>query len=155
DDATITKKGVLFKGIYYQSEALQALFQNYPKLRKVKLRINDSDLGFVHVIHQAIQSPIRVPARNQKYADGLSLFHHLKIRKLLDLTNAIDEKSTDAVAAREAFHKLVQRWIIQDTAKQRKALARSFKRNVVQDSVDIPPFMSDMPTVEEALEIGE
>lgn len=155
DDATITKKGVLFKGIYYQSGALQALFQNHPKLRNVKLRINDSDLGFVYVIHQASQSPIRVPARNQEYADGLSLFHHLQIRKKWTLTNAIDENSNDAVAAREAFHKLVQRWIIQDTAKQRKALARSIKRNVVQDSADIPLFMSDMPTVEEALEIGE
>lgn len=155
DDGTITKKGVLFKGIYYQSTALQQLFQNYPKLRSVKLRVNDADLGFIYVIHQTSQTPIKVPARNQAYADGLSLYHHIQIRKAYALVNAIDEKSKDAVAAREAFHKLVRRWIIEDNAKQRKMLARSIKGNVVQESADLPPFLGDMPTVEEALALGE
>jgi putative transposase len=155
DTATITKKGVQFKGIVYQSTALQELFQNHPKKRSVKLRINDGDLGIIYVIHEASQSPVRVPARNQRYADGLSLYHHLQIRKIQALKNAIDENSEDAVQAREAFHTLVERWLLQDTAKQRKTLARSIKRNVVQDAADIPPFFSGMPSMEEAMQMGE
>lgn len=155
DDGTITKKGVIFSKIRYQSAELQVLFQDYPDDRQVKLRIDDSDLGKIYVIHKSSHNPLPVPAQNQKYAAGLSYYHHLQIRKGWKLKNEIDENCKEAVDAREEFHKLVQQWIIKDSAKQRKTLARTIKRNSGRQPIEVPPFVSGMPTAEEAFKLGE
>lgn len=154
DEGTITKKGVLFKGIFYQSPELQELFQNHQKLRKVRILIDDGDLVAVHVIHSTTQEPLRVPARNQQYAAGLSLFHHLQIRKLNAHLNEIDEHCDAAVKARAEFHELVRRWILQDSSKNRKALARAMKGSSTQPAAE-RPLMGYTPTLAEALKLGE
>jgi putative transposase len=149
------KKGVVFKGIWYNSPKLEQLFEMYAdQLYEVDLRINDGDLGYINVIHPKHPVPIKCKARNFDYADGLSLYHHIQIQKAYRRKSDIDESSTDAVKSREAFHRLVEKWILTDTAKFRKHIRRS-RKNTEQPSAASEASRPDFASSEEANEVGE
>jgi putative transposase len=149
------KKGLVFKGIWYNSDELEHLYEMYAdQLYEVDLRINDGDLGYINVIHPKHPKPIKCKARNFEYADGLSLYHHLQIQKAYRLKSDIDEACADAVKSREEFHRLVEKWILSDTAKGRKHIRRS-RKNTEQPSANSMSGRPDFTSSEEANDIGE
>jgi putative transposase len=147
------KKGVVWKKIWYNAPELQELFETYSEVFEVDLRINDADLGYIKVIHPKHPTPIICKARNFAYASGLSLYHHLQIQKADNRLNDIDEMCADAVKAREQFHRLVEKWILQDTAKYRKHMRR-YAKFTEQPSANAAGGRPDFTSSDEAAATG-
>lgn len=138
DEATLTKTGVVFKKIRYQSEELSALYRAHRKQdRKVVLKVDDGDLGKIYVIHPASRRPVPALAKNRKYANGLTLFSHLQILKTIAARNKNIENSEEALAAKKDHFILYESLLRSATAKNRAKLARSIADQTVPPNFDL------------------
>jgi putative transposase len=137
DTAKLTKRGVVFKRIRYQSDELQALYRAYPKDRNAILKVDDGDLGKLYVIHSKSPVPVPAAAVNQKYAKGLMLFSHLQILKIIDQRNARLENSKEALDAKQAHFVLYNTLLRASNAKNRAKLARSIADSTIQPNFDL------------------
>jgi putative transposase len=81
----LTGKGISLHNLSYNSTELHALFRrlgNDGKGFPVELRIDEGDLGHIHVIvPDKSGHVIRVPALDQNYANGTSLWMHKVFRR--------------------------------------------------------------------------
>lgn len=84
--ATLSNKGIVFEHIRYGSDELVALLAS-PRLRerapdrRVRFRYDAGDLGAVRVHDPIVCRYFEVPALDQKYAKGLSIWQHRVILK--------------------------------------------------------------------------
>jgi putative transposase len=77
-DRTVTHKGIEFEGLYYGGEALHDLRIRYGWKLPVEIRVDESDLGHIHVIFRG--EIVVANALRFDYANGLSLWLHKQIR---------------------------------------------------------------------------
>jgi putative transposase len=75
-DKRVTHKGIEIHGLLYNSPELMQLRCQYGEELTVEIRIDESDVGHLYVILQNNQGYIEVPALNQEYAKGLTLWLH-------------------------------------------------------------------------------
>jgi len=95
---TIQRTGIDVETLRYQSSALQELRLRLPT-PTVTLKYDPEDLGALHVYDPTGGSPwLRVPALDQTYAGGLSLWKHRVIRGYA-LRTLRDEVNIGALAA--------------------------------------------------------
>ncbi len=75
-DKKVTHKGIEINCLLYNSPELMLLRRQYGEDLTVEIRIDESDVGHVYVILKDNQGYIEVPALNQEYANGVSLWLH-------------------------------------------------------------------------------
>jgi len=124
DARTVTHKGVEKHGLLYNSPELNDVRMEIGSKFKATIRNDDGDLGHIHVIHPVTETPIRVPALNQSYAKGLSLWQHCVIKEYKK-NNLPNRQGIEAlVEAKERIRELVLRDFYRKKTRSRSKLAR-------------------------------
>ncbi|MDB9323931.1 Mu transposase C-terminal domain-containing protein [Nodularia spumigena] len=131
----ISRRGVELYGLYYHSSELTRLRSNYERedmrrrggLRpreKATIKYDPTDLSKIYVLDPTSHQFIVVPAMNQEYTQGLTLWQHKVIKNLA----AIEAKRVDIVAlalAKQKIQEIVEReWQKSYKGKTRKSMAR-------------------------------
>lgn len=75
-DKRVTHKGIEINSLLYNSSELMQLRRQHGEDLKVEIRLDESDVGHLYVILKDHQGYIEVPALNQEYANGLTLWLH-------------------------------------------------------------------------------
>jgi hypothetical protein len=116
--------GIELEGLKYNGEELGALRRRVGPGTKVELTFDPGDLGQINVLDPQNGTYVRVPALDQAYAKGLSLWQHRVIRRYAQRElNA----RTDVVALAQAkaeIHALVERDFNRKSTYGRKRHAR-------------------------------
>lgn len=81
DHRVLTHQGIELEKLFYNSPDMTNLRRRLGDKLDVELRIDDGDLGRIHVIAPDKSSVISVPCLDPDYADGLSLWQHKVIRR--------------------------------------------------------------------------
>ena len=116
--------GIELEGLKYNSPELGELRRRKGPGVKVELTFDPGDLGQMHVFDPSKETYLSIPAVDQAYAKGLSLWQHRVIRRYVQRQlNA----RTDIVALAEAkaeIRALVERDFNRKSTRGRKRLAR-------------------------------
>lgn len=120
----ITRRGVEFEGLIYNSSQLARLHSTVQKETKATIKYNPTDLSSIYVLDEEIHQFLVVPALNLEYTKGLSLWQHKVIKQLA----ALEAEQVDIVAlalAKEKIQQIVEReWNSSKKGKTRTAMAR-------------------------------
>jgi len=122
-ECTLTHKGVVVDHLYYNSPELGDLRRQFGDKLKVKVSINDGDLGQAIVIGPDDKTLVKTRAVAFEYANGMTRWQHNLCKKYAR-QNRIDESKIIALAeAKEAIRELVER----DTGIRKRVLKRGGK----------------------------
>ena len=123
-ERTITRRGIELFGLIYNSSKLAHLRSILPPSSQTKIKYNPTDLSVVYVFDQTTHQFIEVPALNQEYTQGLTLWQHKVVKKLA----CQEAEKVDIVAlalAKEKIQKIVeQEWKKTKKGKTRQSMAR-------------------------------
>ncbi|PKO92570.1 MAG: integrase [Betaproteobacteria bacterium HGW-Betaproteobacteria-1] len=81
DEATLAHDGIRCNGLQYNSRDMVELRREFGDKLKVEIRIDESNLGHIHVKHPGASSFIKAPALHKDYAEGISLWQHKVFRQ--------------------------------------------------------------------------
>jgi putative transposase len=135
EERTISRKGIEFYYLFYNSDPLQTLRDRYEandfrqsnKIRskeKAKFKYNRNDISVIHVFDPQTREYLAVPAINQNYTQNLSLAQHRIIhRYALNHGFIQDGKNVDIVALALAKQQIQD--IVSDAMKKTKAAKTS------------------------------
>ena len=131
----ISRRGVELYGLYYNSPELARLRSNYEpednrrkdgkrSREKATIKYDPTDLSTIYVLDPTTHQFLVVPAVNQEYTQGLTLWQHRVIKNLA----AMSAKRVDLVAlalAKQQIQEIVEReWKQSHRGKTRKSMAR-------------------------------
>ena len=120
----ITRKGVEFEGLVYSSSELARLRSRAKTSAKTKVKYDPTDLSKIYVFDEDNCQFIEVPAINQMYSDGLTLWQHKVIKQVARR----EANKVDIVAlalAKEKIQRIVeQEWKKSKKGKNRSTMAR-------------------------------
>lgn len=130
DERTISRKGIEFNYLFYNSARLQTLRERYEtddfrrkdKIRgkeKAKFKYNRNDLSVIHVFDPQPREYLAVPANNQDYTRDLSLSQHRIIHRYA----SSECEKVDIVALALAKQRIQD--IVGDAIKKTKAAKTS------------------------------
>lgn len=137
EERTISRKGIEFYYLFYNSDCLQTLrdrheagdFRRRDKIRgkeKAKFKYNRNDISVIHVFDPQTREYLAVPAINQNYTQNLSLVQHKIIHRYALKHGYIQGgKNVDIVAlalAKEQIQKII------DSAMKKTKAARTSKK---------------------------
>lgn len=126
-ERTISRKGIELHGggLFYNDDALAVLRRSLKPGERVTLKYDPSDLSMIHVADRARGLYIPVPATNQQYAQGLSLWQHEVIKSY---ARRVIRESVDMIALCQAklrIQEIVEReWLSAKRTGTRARLAR-------------------------------
>ena len=135
EERTISRKGIEFYYLFYNSDRLQALRDRYEtddfrrrnKTRgkeKAKFKYNRNDISVIHVFEPQTREYLAVPAINQNYTQNLSLAQH-KIIYRYALNQGIIQNGQNVDIVALALAKQQIQNIIGDAIKKTKAAKTS------------------------------
>jgi putative transposase len=85
EERVLTHKGIEYESLMYNSTDLEALRRQYGFRLEVTISVDESNIGSIHVIYG--DHCIKVPALKSRYAEGLSLWQHKKIKAFAESSN--------------------------------------------------------------------
>ncbi len=126
-ERVISAKGLeLHGGLFYNDDALALLRRKLGPGQRVTVKYDPSDLSLVHVADRNEGIYIPVPAVNQDYAQGLSLWQHEMIKRF---ARQRIRETVDIVAlsrAKQKIQEIVEReWLAARRTRTRQRLARA------------------------------
>lgn len=134
---TLSRNGVVVNGLRYRhhervTELLDAMAPATPKrLRpkgsstaRVKVKFNPANLGEIHVFNERSKGYVTLPADQQAYANGLSLWQHNQLLKWAERANMAFGSEAERLAARLALRRSIERAAPDFKNRARKAAAR-------------------------------
>ncbi len=123
-ERTLTRRGIEFEGLIYNSSELARLRSELRKTTKTKVKYDPTDLSKVHVLDLVNCQFIEVPALHQEYTQRLTLWQHKVIKQLA----RIEADKIDIVAlalAKEKIQTIVEgEWKKTKRGKTRQSMAR-------------------------------
>ncbi|MEL6439833.1 MAG: Mu transposase C-terminal domain-containing protein [Cyanobacteria bacterium J06621_8] len=135
EERTISRKGIEFKHLFYNSDRLQALrdryeagdFRKRDNIRgkeKAKFKYNRNDISVIHVFDPQTREYLAVPAINQNYTQNLSLAQHRIIHRYA-LTHGFIQGGTNVDIVALALAKQQIQNIVDEAIKKTKAAKTS------------------------------
>lgn len=122
---TIQRYGIKYMGLYYQSRELKDIAATTKGCPSVWFRINRNDLGEIVVIDPRDDSRIVVPAVNQAYARGKTLWQHLVIRRFQRRTGDTEIKRMQLAEVQDYILRIVMgEWEKSYEKRGRQIIAR-------------------------------
>ena len=132
DERTIQREGIVLEYIYYNSDSLQALRDRYEATdlrrsnnrkgkEKAKFKYNRNDLSVIYVLDPQTREYIAIPAVNQLYTQGLSLYQHRIICKYASEHGFIQGGSKPDVVALALAKEQIQDIVREAIAKTKAA----------------------------------
>ena len=151
------EKGIEFIYLFYDNDRLSKMRKLYG-FRLEQIKINREDLGYLYVLDQVTREYFKVPALDQDYAKGLTLYQHKRILKFHKKYIKSHVNSLALAEARKKIEDIIQDEI-QNTRRSKTAtlagIARFLGMDQHQDGPatvlrsgnagDLPP-KEDMPT---------
>jgi len=137
DHRVLTHQGIEFEKFFYNSPELATLRRRLGDKLDVELRVDDGDLGHIHVIAPDKSAVIRIPCLDLDYARGISLWQHRVIRRF----NREHRKRRDNVNewrhAKVELGELIQQEL--DGKKRKKGASRVGRYVDATQSNDVAP----------------
>ncbi|MDJ0697900.1 MAG: Mu transposase C-terminal domain-containing protein [Mastigocoleus sp. MO_188.B34] len=121
----VSRHGVEFEGLFYNSSDLARLRSSCLKSEKVIIKYDPTDLSRIYVKNPRTEQFLEVMAVSQDYTQGLSLWQH-KVVKQFAHKEGVDRVDIVAlILAKEKIQKIVEReWKTTKKGKTRTAMAR-------------------------------
>ncbi len=120
----LTRRGIEFEGLIYNSWELAQLRSSMKKSEKSLIKYDPTDISKIFVFNSNTNQFLEVKALSQEYTSGLSLWQHKVIKQLA----RIEAEKVDIVAlalAKEKIQKIVEReWKTSKKGKTRTDMAR-------------------------------
>lgn len=118
----VSKSGIEFLGLFYNSEQLAKFRRTLEPKQKVKFKIDPTDISFIRVFTPF--ESFSVPAVSQEYTKNLSLWQHNVVRRIArQEAQTVDIKGL--LAAKRKINEIVEReFIITKKTKTRTKMAR-------------------------------
>ena len=122
EEHIVSRSGIEFLGLYYNSEKLANFRRTLDSGQKVKFKIDPTDISLVRVFTPF--ESFSVPAVNQEYTRSLSLWQHNVIRRLArEEAKSVDIEALHA--AKRKINEIVEReFILTKKTKTRTKMAR-------------------------------
>jgi putative transposase len=134
EERVISSKGIELDNLFYNDDELALVRRGLDSQKKVIIKRNPSDLSLIHVYDQKHNTYLPVPAVDQKYTKGLTLYQHNVISRYVrnELKRKVDLLSL--ARAKQEIQEIVEReWASAKSKKKtRKRLARYLGEGVQQ-----------------------
>jgi putative transposase len=120
----ITRRGVEFEGLYYNSYELARLRSSKGASEKTIVKYDPTDISRIYVFDSNTHKFLEVPALGQEYTQNLSLWQHQVVKQLA--RQSADKVDIVALAlAKEKIQRIVEReWKTTKSGKTRTTMAR-------------------------------
>ncbi|MEI8654986.1 Mu transposase C-terminal domain-containing protein [Pseudoalteromonas sp. Hal273] len=86
DSRTLTRNGIKYQELMYDSTALADYRKHYPQTKetiKKLIKVDPDDISKIYVYLEELESYLEVPCTDPTgYTDGLSIYEHKTIKKL-------------------------------------------------------------------------
>ena len=122
----LTHKGIEWERLFYDSPDLVAVRREFGAELDVEIRVDESDIGAIHVKMLDDSGFVRVPAIRADYAAGISLWQHKVYRRYA--TQHLDDDPVAWMQAKVEIEEIVQRSFADKRAKSRSLIGR-YKEN--------------------------
>jgi putative transposase len=124
ESRTLTHKGIEFEGLFYNSPELTELRRREGANLAVEIRINESDIRSIFVLSPKTSKAYSVPALNQDYAAGISLWQHKVIRNYQRQHSDIDRGVKGWLQAKGEIARLIEESLRLKRIRTHKRIAR-------------------------------
>lgn len=122
---TVSKKGIAWNNLQYNSEELGELRKTLKKGEKVTFKYNPLDISVIYVANPDNDKYITVPALWQEYAAGLSLWQHQVIQRYNRLQLKQEYDFVSICKAKETIRQIVRKeWMERGKTGNRQRLAK-------------------------------
>lgn len=135
EERTVQRSGIDFESLRYQSPTLARLRSTLQDGGKVPIKYDPADLSALYAFDATDQRWLRVPAVDQSYTQGLSLWKHRVIRSYV-----LREKQTVDIYALAAAKRHIQDIVANEFMQTRKSRGRKTAARFL--SVDLPTASS-------------
>lgn len=135
DYRTVSKKGIAWNNLQYNSEELGLLRRRLKKGQKVAFKYNPLDISVIYVANPENDQYITVPALWQEYAAGLTLWQHTVIQRYNRIQLKKDYDFVSICRAKELIRQIVrEEWLKKGKTGNRQRLAKlaNYGGNYVQ-----------------------
>lgn len=123
DTVSLTHKGIRCNRLDYNSAEMVDWRRQYGDKLKVEIRIDESNLGHIHVKHPEASCYVKVPALNRQYAEGISLWQHNVFRNFAIRHLGKDDPTSWARASVE-ISEIIQRETLGKKRRSNSKLGR-------------------------------
>jgi putative transposase len=120
----ITRKGVEFEGLIYNSCELAQIHYSSAKSGKTVVKYDPTDLSRIYVFNSNTHNFLEVPALAQDYTSGLSLWQHQLIKQLARQEASKIDITALSLAKQKIQQIVEQEWKTSNKSKTRTAMAR-------------------------------
>jgi putative transposase len=121
-EGTITREGIRFSNLHYQSRRLNELLRAGHKT--LKFTVDAGNLGSITGVDPTTHEPFDIPCTYYQYAKDLPLHTHRRVWAMLRKRNEAFRNQAHLVAARIEFHKRAEELLMSRRSRNRKAIAR-------------------------------
>nr|WP_193988258.1 Mu transposase C-terminal domain-containing protein [Lelliottia steviae] len=132
DSRTLSRNGIKFQELMYDSTALADYRKHYPQTKetiKKLIKVDPDDISKIYVYLEELESYLEVPCTDPTgYADGLSIYEHKIIKKVNRETIRESKSSLGLAKARMAIHERVKQEQEAFIASKTKAKITSVKK---------------------------
>jgi putative transposase len=128
--------GIELEGLKYNGPELGGLRRRMKPGAKVEITFDPGDLGHINVFDPLNETYFRVPAVNQGYAKGLSLWQHKVIRRYAQRQLNTRTNIVALAQARAEIRALVERDFNRKSTRCRKRHARFMENHASSPSLD-------------------
>jgi putative transposase len=124
ESRTLTHKGIEFEGLFYNSPELTELRRKEGASLAVEIRINESDIGSIYVLSPKTSKAYSVPALDQDYAAGISLWQHKVIKNYRRQHSEMDQSVDGWLQAKGDISRLIDESLKLKRTRTHKRIAR-------------------------------
>ncbi|MET0752748.1 MAG: Mu transposase C-terminal domain-containing protein, partial [Pyrinomonadaceae bacterium] len=136
DHRTVSKKGIAWNRLQYNSDELGLIRRKLKKGQKVAFKYNPLDISIIYVADPSNDQYITVPALWQEYAAGLTLWQHTIIQRYNRIQLKKEYDFVSICRAKELIRQIVrEEWLKRGKTGNRQRLAKlaNYGANYVQD----------------------
>ena len=128
--------GIELEGLKYNGPELGGLRRRMKPGAKVEITFDPGDLGHINVFDPLNETYFRVPAVNQSYANGLSLWQHRVIRRYAQRQLNTRTNIVALAQAKAEIRALVERDFSRKSTRGRKRHARFMENHASSPPID-------------------
>jgi putative transposase len=135
EERVVSNRGIELDNLFYNDEDLAMVRRTLDPRKKVIVKRNPSDLSLIHVYDERQEKYLPVPAVDQDYTKGLTLYQHSVITKYVRERLKRNVNIIALARGKREVQEIVEReWLIAGARKKtRKQLAR-FRQEGVQNN---------------------
>lgn len=157
EERVLTHKGIEYEGLFYNSPKLTDLRRRLGDKLDVEIRVDEGDLGHLHVIAPDKSEIISVPCLDQEYAKGLSKWQHKLCKRYATEKLNLSNNSNSWRHAKEKIREIVQEEIFSKKKRTRskaKRFAGETSSNAPTSATAQPPA-TNVPTEKEVVPVAD